>query len=276
MTDCRNCRRDTELFLCTLCAKELHALLADLPWLCEQLEITITRQDRLNLGIVGKSSNASPSPVNVGAMELGRSLRNELSTMVRWLREDTGTATPQLIGNAGYARWLYAHAHSIACNADAGVIFREIRAGTEAILRAINPSSRMWCGPCITVVAHNQHGEEIECGVELYAQRDSGEDIQCPRCKMWVNPREQLLTTIKRGDLLPEAKLLETLEVLGEKVSRVRLYDWIKAGSLRPRGYVHHGRIVPNKIRHSDPRVFSLSQARQLKWRDDQNLVSGS
>lgn len=269
MTDCRNCRRNTELFLCGLCAKELHALLADLPWLLEQLEITVVRQDKLATGVVGRGSD-NPSPINVGAMELARNLHGQLGTIIRDLNEVRGQHVDTGVGwrSASMARWLYRHSQAISCSEDAGQIMREIRGGTEAILAVINRASRMYCGPCTTVVGHNPHGEDIECGVDLYADRESLEDIQCPRCKTWIEPRRQLLTTITRRDLLPEPKLLETLATLGEAVSRVKLYDWIKAGALRPRGYVHQGRIVPERIRRGDPRVFSLSQARQLRWRE--------
>ena len=271
MTDCRNCRRDTELFLCALCTKELHALLADLPWLLDQLEITVMRQDRLSTGAVGRSSD-NPSPINVGAMELSRNLRGQLGTMVRDLCEVRGVQVP-LLGpwtNSRMAEWLGTHMAAISCSEDAGQISREIRTGTEAILAVINRVSRMYCGPCTSVVAHNPQGEHVECGHDLYADREATGDVQCPKCQMQFNPREQLLTTIKRRDLLPEPVLLETLATLGENVSRRKLYEWIGTGALRPRGYVHQGRIVPNRIQRGDPRVFSLSHARQLRWRENQ------
>ena len=272
MADCRHCRRDTDLFLCTLCTKELGALLGDLPWLLRQLDITVIRQDKLGTATVGKSSD-NPSPINVGAMELARNLHGQLSTIVRDLCETRGTTDLPADRNAAMARWLFAHSQAITCSPDAGQIMREIRSGTEAVLQVINRVNRMWCGPCTTVVGHNSQGEDLECGVDLWADRDSLEDIKCTKCLRSVNPRQQLLITLKRGDLLPEPKLLEIMESLGEKVSRVRLYDWIKAGRLRPRGYIHQGRIVPDLIRRGDPRVFSLSQARQLRWHETEGAA---
>lgn len=273
MADCRKCRRTTDLFLCQLCTKELSALLSDLPWLLRQLDITVTRQDKLGTATVGKSSD-NPSPINVGAMELARNLTNQLSTIVRALCEPTHHAVPETEDNAILARWLSLHLGAISCNEDAGHIYTEIRQATDAIVTAINRTSRMWCGPCTTVVAHDPNGADIECGIDLYADRENlGEQIQCPKCRTFYEPRLQLLNTIKRGDLLPEAKLLEIMDSLGEKLSRRRLYDWINAGSLRPRGYVHHGRIVAERIRRGDPRVFSLSQARQLLWRETQGAA---
>lgn len=274
MADCRHCRRDTELFLCTLCAKELGALLGDLPWLLRQLDITVTRQDKLGTASVGKSSD-NPSPVNIGAMELARNLRDQLGTLVRDLCESRGLEVPdKKWTTVNLAGWLEINLQTIACSEDAGEVYDEIRHATDAILGAINRTSRMWCGPCTTVVAHDPNGADIECGIDLYADRENlAEMIQCPKCRMFCEPRVQLLNTIKRGDLLPEAKLLEIMDSLGEKVSRNRFYDWIKAGSLRPRGYVHHGRIVAERIRREDLRVFSLSQARQLRWRETEGAA---
>lgn len=272
MTDCRNCRRDTELFLCQLCTTDLHDLLGELPWLLTQLEITVTRQDHLNLGIVGKSGNASPSPINVGAMELSRNLRKQLRAIIDELIT-TGGWNPPDDHLVNMALWLDYHLNAIACSPMAGQTMRDIRNAHQAILSAINRNLRMYCGPCVHVTAHNRNGQEIECGHDIYALRDSDERVQCPRCKNWVDPREQLLTTISRRDLLPEEQLLETLDTLGEHVPRVRLYAWIKANRLQVRGYVHHGRIVPKKIRHKDPRVFSLRQARELRWHDKEPVA---
>lgn len=270
MTDCRNCRRSTELFLCQLCTKELHALLADLPWLLDQLEITVIRQDKLSTGVIGRSSD-NPSPINVGAMELSRNLRGQLGTMVRDLCEVRGVTAPKKAwSNSVMAQWLGTNISAISCSEDAGQISREIRTGTEAVLAVINRVSRMYCGPCTSVVARNPQGEDVECGHDLYADRESVGDAQCTKCQQYFDPRQQLLTTIKRRDLLPEPALLETLATLGEKVSRVKLYDWIRSGALRPRGYVHQGRIVPTRIQRGDPRVFSLSHARQLRWRENE------
>lgn len=265
MTDCRNCRRDTDTFLCQLCATELGDVLAELPWLLRQLDITVTRQDKLNLGVVGRSPNASPSPINIGAMELARNLHGQLGTTVRDLCEARGLMCPQLEHAAEMAGWLHRHVQVITLSAEAGQIMRETLGARDALLRAINRNLRMYVGPCTTVTAHNRRGEAIECGHDLYGQRDCDDRIQCPRCKAWVEPREHLLATIHRRDLLPEPYLLETLETLGEPVSRTRLYDWISTGRLRPRGWVHHGRVVPRQVHRGDPRVFSLRQARDLR-----------
>lgn len=264
MTDCRNCRRDTELFLCTLCAKELHALLADLPWLCEELEVTVVRQDKLATGVIGRGSD-NPSPINVGAMELARNLHNQLGTIVRELLETAGRTDAPADRNTAMARWLYSHHHAIVCHPYAGQTMREIRTGTEAILGVINRVSRMYCGPCTTVTGHRPDGTDIECGIDLYADRDNLVDIQCPKCKTWIEPRRQLLTTITRRDLLTKNWIIEAMAHLDEEITPSQFDGWFYSGRIRIRGYLHHGRIVPKRVRKTDERVFSLTQARQLR-----------
>lgn len=273
MTDCRNCRRDTELFLCGLCAKELHALLADFGWLCEELEVTVVRQDRLATGVIGRSSD-NPSPVNVGAMELARNLHGQLSTIVRDLCETHGSWELPADRNQAMAGWLYKHSQAITCSPHAGQIMREIRTGTEAVLQVINRVSRMYCGPCTTVVSHGPHGEDIECATDLFADRECPEDIQCPRCKTWIEPRKQLLTTITRRDLLTKSWIIEAMTHLDETITDEEFDAWFYKGRIKIRGYLHSGRIVAKRVRKSDERVFSLTQARQLRRRTDADVVS--
>jgi len=273
MTDCRNCRRDTDLFLCQLCTKELGALLMDLPWLLDELEVTVIRQDKLSTGVIGRSSD-NPSPINVGAMELARNLRGQLGTIIRDLCEVRGVQPPaKAWSNSVMAEWIGTHLASVVCSDTAGQIYREMRTGTDAVLAVINPISRMYCGPCISVVAHSPNGEDIECGVDLYTDRESPQDIQCPKCKAWINPREQLLVHFKRRDLMNEKELIEAMTTVGEPVTEAVLDRWQRSNKLIVRGYMHQGRIIPEPVNNKDQRIFSLNQARAL--RASENLESG-
>ena len=266
MTDCRNCRRDTELFLCNLCTKELSALLADLPYLLDQLEITVIRQDKLSTGVIGRSSD-NPSPINVGAMELSRNLRGQLGTTIRDLCEMRGQQPPvKTWSNSLMAEWIRLNISAVACSDSAGQIYRELRTGTDAVLAVINRVSRMYCGPCTTVVRHSPQGEDIECGHGLYYDRESPQDIQCPKCKLWVNPREQLMVHFRRRDLMSEKVLIEVMHSLGEPITEAVFDRWLRDKKITIRGYMHHGRIVAEYVQRGDPRVFSLGQARQLRW----------
>ena len=276
MTDCRNCRRDTDLFLCQLCTKELGALLGDLPWLLDQLEITVIRQDRLSTGVIGRSSD-NPSPINVGAMELARNLRGQFGTIIRDLCEVRGQQPPlKAWSNSVMAEWLGGNISAISCSESAGQVYREMRTGTDAILAVINRYSRMYCGPCTSVTGHGPSGEDVECGADVYADRDNPVDVQCPKCSSWINPREQLMVHFKRRDLMSEKMLIDVMDSLGEPITE-RMFDrWLREQKLTIRGYLHNGRIVADYVQRGDPRVFSLSQARQLRWAEAEANAEGA
>ena len=259
MTDCRNCRRSTELYLCGLCEKELAVLLAELPHWLRELETTVIRQDRLTTGEVGHSSD-NPSPINVGAMELSRTLAGQLGTLVRELCEERGVKPPRWPNDAITATlWLTINVSAIACSEGAGETFDEIRGAKDAILTAINRSSRMYCGPCLNTIDND--GVEEQCGADLYADRESLEMVQCPKCKAYIDPRKQLVTwaATARGDLLTLDQLVESLEVDPGTVK-----GWVYRGRLRIRGYIGDDGQVTPKRKDGSERVFSLSQARGL------------
>lgn len=259
VTDCRNCTRSTELYLCGLCSKELTTLLAELPHWLRELETTVIRQDRLTTGEVGHSSD-NPSPINVGAMELRRALDGQLGTIVRDMCEQRGVKPPVWLSDAITASmWLAVNINAIECSDSAGETFAEIRNAKDAILTAINRSSRMYCGPCLNVLDND--GVEEQCGADLYADRESLEMVQCPRCKAYIDPRKQLITwaATARGDLLTLDQLVESLEVDAGTVK-----GWIYRGRLRIRGYIGDDGQVTPKRKGDCERVFSLAQARGL------------
>lgn len=258
---CRNkkCHRPTDLFLCTDCTNTLHDMINEIPWLLTELETTIRRQDKLTAGgIIGKSCD-TPSPINFDAMNVKRDALEAINDITRYC---------------------HLSAKDIARHKKAGHHYREIAnlvgEGEDGgrLVQAINRQERTYYGPCTTITGRDRQGRPRVCGQDLYAPKESVE-ITCPKCGGVLNPQRQLMSTITDRDLVTELKLLETLDTLGEHVPRGQLYAWIRAGRLVPRGWVHQGRIVPARVRRGDPRVFSLSQARQLRWHDQKPANAG-
>lgn len=274
---CRNCGASTDLFLCPDCVDWLTASLREMVWLLRQLDTTVRRQDKLNTGTLGGGGD-NPSPINFGAMETSRSTRTTLLELVREIAvAGTGREPSRLdtVATPDLAAWLAANVHHIAKNQNAGATFRTItglvdeddRGRPGPLYTAINRTDRRFAGPCPTVRGYDDQGRPVECGTMLYAAFD--EDFtRCPRCQSEIDVDKNRLKAATDRDLLSEPKLLEVMADLGEKVSRVKLYEWIKAGRLQRRGYVHQGAIVAFRIRRGDPAVFSLSQARQLRWHE--------
>lgn len=279
MSICLHCRRRTELYLCDDCKNELADMLDQMPWLIEQLDTTLTRQDKLTTATVGKSAE-NPSPINVGAMKLSRTTRTTLLALAEQVATTFHGRTPQFetVATGDLALWIGCKIDRIQRHHTAGQVYATINelvgdgdntdGGT--LVLAINRSDRAYYGPCNNIVGRDRHGRERNCGRDLYAPRDAI-NVTCPRCDTTVDARKQIERTRSASDLRTVDLLLDTMRNLGENVSRVKLYEWIKAGRLQPRGWYNkdHG-IVDHYIRRGDPKVFSLSQARQLRWHEQE------
>lgn len=275
--ECKHCRAKTQLYLCTRCTNALRSLLEDLPWVLQQLAISVRRQDRLTSGSAIGHSTGIPGPANLAAMTTADETRATLLGILGKLTAHPGLPGLRLdhIPTPDLARTLGHNVNRMAHHPQAGEFYADIAGLTEddeigrpgPLWKAINRSERIFAGPCPTVRGRDSQGKAIECGTSLYA--DSGEKIaRCPRCEADVDVAKNRLRAATNRDLLPEPKLLEVLADLDEKVSRVKLYEWLRAKKLQPRGWLHQGRIVHFRIRRGDPAVYSLAEVRGLRRRE--------
>lgn len=282
MNNCQRCGGRTQLSLCNACTQKLQALLADLPWLLKQLDTTVQRQDRLTTGNTIGSSTAPPATINLDAMDTARNVRITLLAIFDAITIQP--AMPKLrmdhVPTPDIARTLSANAFRIAHHPNAGEFYSDIaqlieddeigRAGP--MWKAINRTEKLFAGPCPTIKGYDQQGQPIRCSTILYADGDE-KIARCPRCDADIDVAKNRLQAAVDRDLLPEAKLLEVMADIGQKVSRVKFYDWIRAGRITPQGWMHDKKIVPFRIRRGDPRVFSLARAKTV-WAQDQEAKS--
>lgn len=276
---CQECKRQCQLYLCEDCTKILADILSQLPFLIEELDTRIQKLDRINSGTIGR--NRRPDELNLidfDAAETARKLRQELTTWVERVAEQhTGRKPPGLatVRTTDLARWLQANVEAIARIDCAGALFHDIkkRVGNDTrggtLVKAINRTARHFAGPCPTIRAHNGRGEEITCDEILYADEDD-RTITCPACKQDIDVEQNRLRANVKRDLMTEPKLLETMNNLDEKVSRVTFYRWVREKRIRPKGWIHDGRIMPIRIRRGDPAVYSLARARKVRTREQQ------
>ncbi|SIM00635.1 Uncharacterised protein [Mycobacteroides abscessus subsp. abscessus] len=286
MTNCRNCGRKSDMFLCSGCVEELDIILDGMPWLLKQIEVSILRQDRLTVGEVGKSAG-TPSPLNTDAVVIADRARNTISTWVRDLCETRRIEfTVPMVVSRGFigplkpdwrrvaddyqptaadgARWLAEHVNAIALDVGAARCFKELHDLADEIVAAINRPDRHFAGPCPTVRAYSPTGKAIECGEFLYAGTEE-RNVTCPKCNQPVDVQRNRQRAWREGDLMTERVLLKRLTDIEEPVSRVQFYAWIKARKVAVRGWLHCGAFVEHYIQRGDPRVFSFREVRQLR-----------
>jgi hypothetical protein len=301
MSNCAVCKSESSLYLCEDHIGYLRDSLGEFPWLLDQLDVTITRQDRINTGAIGKS-NDIPNPYNVGASRLASEVTILLARWVTNLVVDQGlrfmpprTVGSQFVGpllpfwrrlGAGYsgsptqhARWLHHHVRVLAGREDVGDFFKAViglvgdpdRPSIPGrLVAAINKRTRIFAGMCPRVFGYGDEGEELTCEATIYAL-DGATEATCSRagCGEVVNVAQNRMRAKMSRDLMPETQLLETLHNIGEDLPRVRFYDWKSQGRIHVLGYLHDGQIVPQKVRHKDAQVFSLNQVRHLIWQAD-------
>ena len=297
MNTCRNhaCQRPTQLYLCDDCTRQVRDMIDQLPWLLNELDNRIQKLDRIPHGTIGRSRRPDElSVIDFDAAETARKARKTIRDMVQTINGPGPihlqcTVPADFIGplRPAWRRlptdyqpnpielidWLMRRIDTIARHRKAGHVYRELNrlVGTDQkggqLVAAINRNERHFAGPCPTIRGRNHRGEPIECGHILYADIND-RTVTCPDCKCDIDVQRNRLKAAVDRDLLTEPKLLEVMTDIGEPISRVKFYQWIKAGRLKPQGWIHRGTIVPHKILKKDPRVFSLSRTRQLRLAD--------
>jgi len=304
MTSCSVCKTDSPLHLCNRHIKYLDEALDEIPWLHSQLQTTITRTDKLNMGVSGRKSSESPSPINWGASRLSDELltilrswidrmvdENGLRFLPRW-SVPHGFIGPLPLGwrrlpIRGYSgslqqmvAWIKHHLNVIAGREDAGDRYFEVinltgdpdspRLPPGRLVASINTRTKRWAGPCPEIKGYSNTGEQIFCSEILYAI--NGADIaECGECKKANPPRsftvdvtQNLLRVRKEQDALTEARLYEAMAGVGKKLYSDLLQRWLKTGRLKPTGYFCGDEIRDQPRNSKDPRLFSFKQVQRL------------
>ncbi|MUL44494.1 hypothetical protein FZI85_17375 [Mycobacterium sp. CBMA293] len=307
---CTICKTETGsgLLLCNTHLTYLRNAFDEIPWLWQELQTTVTKTDRLNMGVTGRKSTDSPSPINWGASRLAGEVDIVLTRMVATLVAENGLRfmpsrkVPQgFIGplldgwermdRPGYsgsvvqrAVWLRHHASVIAGREDVRDWYFQVinltgdpdtpKAPPGKLVVEINKRTETWAGPCPTVVGYGRSGEPIECGEILYAY-NGAEDAECGECRKAdpprshiVNVKDNLNRALLAQDILTERHITEVMAGLGQPIYSDLIQRWLRDERLEVQGYLHHDRIVDKRLSARDSRLFSLKQVKQLRRQD--------
>lgn len=245
MTDtlCSACERPVsdQAYLCARCAHLLAVDLGEVPGLEPDLEITLTRQDRVGDSSGGSSKRAEePLPFSVAASEAGYVLTNTLSTWARDVARERGVPGPQgAPASTVAAIWLLGHIEWLRHRPEVAEAYDEITSAVAMVRLVIDRhGSRLYAGPCNTrddagtlceADLHTRPGSKLircrECGAE--------HDAQHRRDWLLASAEQQLLTATELSRALPE--------LLGRELKVNTIRTWAGSGRIVPHGVTVEG-----------------------------------
>lgn len=242
MTDCR-CGRPTrdEAYVCDTCADGLSRALGDVPWLADELEITITKQRGLPTE-GGPAGSETPLPWHEAAADARRTLHGLLVTWARFCEEEQVRHSSYAVGLPednlpALSRWLMWRVDGLTLRDIGPEAVEEITAAVANCERLIDRRPDRWyAGPCV------QEVEGSACGADLYAKRATG-DVTCRSCGAVydVAARREWLLAEAEDRLADCAAIARAVSWLGsEPLTHDRVRKWAQRGRLIPKG--HDGR----------------------------------
>jgi hypothetical protein len=215
-------------FLCRTCTDKLRGDLSAVPWLLEDLEVTICRLDKLH-DPTGRSGGEKPLPIRLHAMEARRDLNTTLASWAVHIAGRLGGLDRDTIWTElRLAAYLLRNLNTILTDPNAGMIADEVGYARRMAQKTIDkPEPRVFVGPCefceMDMYAHPSAAEVVcknpDCGDEPYP-------IEARRRWLLGKAQDQLLTAIDMSralaGLLPKEKTI-TASMLRGLARRGRL-----------------------------------------------------
>jgi hypothetical protein len=258
-------------------------MLAELPWLLDELDARIQNLARVTHGTIGRVRR--PDELNMMDFDAAEFARKVRATLLKWVEtvaeRHTGRKPPALttVDTKQLAQWLHANIDAIArldlAKKSRHPLYDDINrlVGIDQkggqLVAAINRHERHFAGMCPTITGKNHDGTPHECGRILYADTDE-HTTQCPDCKQTIDVEKNRLRAARDRDLLPKDELLEVLTNIGEDATTQQINRWITARRLRIRGYLHDGNMVRFRVNEHSIALYSVARARKLRRRDQQ------
>jgi hypothetical protein len=250
-TTCR-CGQPTRdaAYVCETCADRLAVALGEVPWLAEELEVSITRQRAIpNEGKGSSSATCSCDdddddcphgvlPWRDEASEARRTLHGLLAMWARFCEEEhvrhSSPRTRDLDEHddnlPALSRWLLWRVDGLTWHEIGPEAVDEITDAVAECHRMIDRRPDRWyAGPCTAET------EDGHCGADLYARRATGE-VKCRECGAVYDVES------RRRWLLDEAE-----DRLADAATVARAVSWLGAEPLNPervRKWAERGRIA--------------------------------
>jgi hypothetical protein len=251
-------RPTTDALICQSCLEELKTELRQVPWLVEQLGITLTRQARVGERN-GPRSSETPLPYHVGASDELDVLRDTLWMWARAVAEQRGIDLPEVKDSVELGQWMLRHPHDIAQHVDVGELHGDVLAILKTIRRTIDLGpNRFFLGPC------------DNCGADLYVWARAGAERlpSYARCategcgaEYDMAERRAWLLEAAYDRLLTAAEMSRAIRALlpGDKeISSDLIRQWAHRGRIVK--YLHHPHDLKRQPRYRVEDVVQMAR----------------
>jgi hypothetical protein len=265
-----------DAFMCTSCAGALAIELFAVPWLRQQLDVTLARQDHVSptAGASGESGRVLPPKLR--AMQAADTLRNTLVPWVRTIAEQRGLPVECADTPQAMSRWLVINVPSVRQSDEAAELHAEVLYAIGQVRRAIDqPPPLCYRGPC------------DQCGVDLYCAADHrgrpvAAVIKCRVCGSQYDTAKRETWLLSRADdrLATATEIAQALPALyGQQIRPGTIRQWIARKRLTPRAWLHQGRLYPERQHEHDRPLCRVGDvielARQAQQREQKRGTSG-
>lgn len=237
MSECR-CGKPTrdEAYGCEDCADLLGRALGDVPWLEEQIDITISRQRGATYDGNTAAGAEKPLPINLPASEARENLR---ALMVSWIKlcAEEGVRSTSLRRNlpedtmTAMSRWLLWRVDGLMLHEAASEAVDEITSAVAHCHRLVDrPPERRYIGPC------------AGCARDLYAKPGATEG-QCRWCEhewTWLE-REDWMKARMVGKLVTAREGSTLLGRLGMSTAQGTIDKWHERARITEAGHNAQG-----------------------------------
>jgi hypothetical protein len=223
--------------LCRVCVRTLTGLLVEVPALAADLDVTLTRQDRVSEAVGRSGGDERPLPFSVVASDAARLLR---ATVCAWALELGLVTTSTVLAS----RFLAANVADLRGRADGPVLLDELDHVTGLARRAVDRHvPLLWFGVCGLPAFDGTGGPPDVCHADLYGEADAAA-VVCPRCRSehsaQVRRRAVLDVAVDRE--LPAADLVRLSRAYGLPTTKGVVDGLIRRGRLTATSTTPDGR----------------------------------
>jgi hypothetical protein len=264
MAECAACTRPcTDTTICQSCQDDLAVELRTVPWLVEQLEVTLTRQARVGERN-GPRSAERPLVFHLNASIDLEALRDALTMWARAVAQQRQIRVDAARDPIALSRWMLRWMGAIATHTDAAELHGDITGMIRSARQTIDrPAERRYIGPCddchsdLYVVDHGNGRLPDTVTCRAMVDREDGTHGPCAAAYPMAERRAWLLEAAM-NQLLTPAEITRAIgELLPNKRITANLISQWAARGLRIKGdrrqltpYAPHPQDVHKRTRY--------------------------